>query len=575
MDLNIRRILKILILKLFEGIVIYLSILCFEAISTKGIPPFYNGRTITAIPIIILNSYLYKNRNFYYIFLFSLSLLIGSVILIKHITEVFISPIAFDLLLGFTLSVTNIVLLITASCKQNWGTKFLGFIILILTFLPILFIWSYFFISHAYINVDTILALLQTNLTEVKEYIHTFASWKSSICSLIFLLCLITIFSSLQKKLNIKCLSKPMIILVILTLISNCWLMYRCRINIISGPFFEAKKFISLYERFNKNKVYRKENITIDSVPAKGLYVLIIGESHSKNHTSAYGYKENTSPWLNNIKDSDTTLLFTNAYSNHVQTVPTVTYALTAKNQYNTLKLEDSISLFEAVEIAGFDTAWISNQFKFAVHDTPITIIADEANQQIWLNENKVKGETQDYDGNIITKLRNIEYKENILLVIHLMGSHAAYSERYPKEFKHFQPENPYNDSLRYNDYVVKNIYQELRKQPNFKAMIYFSDHGEIPNVGHDTNNYNKAMTDIPFYACFSADYIEENPTIFNNLKNAQHKPFTNDLIFNTMLGIMNIKIRNVYESNNDFTDTAYDDNKNRFLTLHGKSKLF
>mgnify|MGYP006960870347 CR=1 FL=1 len=49
---------------------------------------------------------------------------------------------------------------------------------------------------------------------------------------------------------------------------------------------------------------------------------------------------------------------------------------------------------------------------------------------------------------------------------------------------------------------------------------------------------------------------------------------FTNDLIFNTLMGIMHIRANDFYEPENDISSSAYDTNASRFMTLYGKRKI-
>lgn len=46
---------------------------------------------------------------------------------------------------------------------------------------------------------------------------------------------------------------------------------------------------------------------------------------------------------------------------------------------------------------------------------------------------------------------------------------------------------------------------------------------------------------------------------------------FTNDLLYNTLLGIMGIHYRGHDESWNDLTSPDYDNNEDRFSTLYGR----
>ena len=81
-------------------------------------------------------------------------------------------------------------------------------------------------------------------------------------------------------------------------------------------------------------------------------------------------------------------------------------------------------------------------------------------------------------------------------------------------------------------------------------------------------------MAEIPFYMLLSDDYMIENDDKVLRLKNSQDKYFTNDLIFNTVLSLMNIKINGMYEAENDISSQQYDSNPERFRTLYGKKGL-
>ena len=69
---------------------------------------------------------------------------------------------------------------------------------------------------------------------------------------------------------------------------------------------------------------------SLKSLPknAAGVYVLVIGESQSKGHMSAYGYHRPTTPCFNQSKTSMALLLFDNAYSCHSHTVPVLSLML-------------------------------------------------------------------------------------------------------------------------------------------------------------------------------------------------------------------------------------------------------
>ncbi len=85
-----------------------------------------------------------------------------------------------------------------------------------------------------------------------------------------------------------------------------------------------------------------------------------------------------------------------------------------------------------------------------------------------------------------------IERKQDrLLVVLHQLGSHSVYSERYPRAWAHYQPEckgaaytcppldvvNSYDNSIRYTDQVVGEAIEMLRAE---NAILFFtSDHGK------------------------------------------------------------------------------------------------
>ena len=103
-----------------------------------------------------------------------------------------------------------------------------------------------------------------------------------------------------------------------------------------------------------------------------GVFVLVIGESETRNHMQVYGYDRETTPWLQDQRENRENITFSNAYSNHTHTVPVLTYALSENNQYNEIALQDAYSIVEAANAAGYETYWLSNQRKLGAWDTPV-----------------------------------------------------------------------------------------------------------------------------------------------------------------------------------------------------------
>ena len=194
---------------------------------------------------------------------------------------------------------------------------------------------------------------------------------------------------------------------------------------------------------------------------------------------------------------------------------------------------------------AGYETVWLSNQAKYGSWGAAVTVLAQEATQQIWINQHL--GNTLDtnyFDGELVNRLQEIKPAKRMLIVVHLMGNHNPYSDRYPKAFDRFGTgrAEEYDNSIYYNDDVMHKLLDTVKTWPNFIGFIYFSDHGEDTQKGHDPANFDFDMARIPLYMHFSPAYIKDHPQRFEELKRAQDDVFTNDLIFNTVLGVMGIQ---------------------------------
>ena len=63
---------------------------------------------------------------------------------------------------------------------------------------------------------------------------------------------------------------------------------------------------------------------------------------------------------------------------------------------------------------------------------TPITLVAETADATEWTN---VDSDSWQYDGQLLPLLKNIEPTQNNFVVLHLIGSHAAFENRFPNFF--------------------------------------------------------------------------------------------------------------------------------------------
>lgn len=538
-----------------------------------------NGIILSAVGI-ALASRVYIERKVYFCQISLLFLLANSIFLIKLVLGNFIGLSSVKNYANFSIALLNLALLLPMLFEKHVIRSVLRFIFLAVILLPVFVILGYYSVTSTVFAPDTLLAIAQTNIQEAIEYAKDNFS-----CKTIFLIILTNAFVFFVAIKNTqKILWNKYNLFLVLFCITACLVgVYKYRDNIITDIPKQASKTLAQYKNFSKERTDRKDNMSkllLSHKPEAGVYVLVIGESQNRAHMQAYNYHRATTPWLDSMKNAKNMLLFTKAYSCHTHTVPTLLYALTAKNQYNNIAVKNAVSVLEVAEAAGFETVWLSNQVKYSAWDTPVTSIASEANQQKWINSTLGESTNTDYfDGKLIEELEKIKITDKMLIVMHLMGNHGSYEQRYPKAFEKYDGKNTidkYDNSIIYNDYVMSQVYKRARKIPNFKGLVYCSDHADAidKNLSHDAAQFDFDMTHIPLYIYLSDSYIQNNSAKYKSLEKQKNKLFTNDLLFNLMLGVLGINLNNIYEPNNDPTADTFDNNKERFKTLYGKKYI-
>lgn len=135
-----------------------------------------------------------------------------------------------------------------------------------------------------------------------------------------------------------------------------------------------------------------------------------------------------------------------------------------------------------------------------------------------------------------------------------------------------------------FNDTILREVRDILLEKFKCQGIIYFSDHGEDAdiNFGHGNelllnnykkNNYVKNIVKIPMWITFSDDYILEHPEKFMRTESNHSLYYTNDMIYDTMLGLMGIE-GNVYNAKFDITSEQYDLKLEDLKTLHVRLPL-
>ena len=453
---------------------------------------------------------------------------------------------------------------------------------------------GYFEVSQALISANMLLALAQTNMKESLEFIEVNLSYVGLLAGVLALFALGAFLFRLSAYEFLRPFRQPFAEkgIVFLFLVLSAWMTFLAvPQTLLSKVMYEAREtllsFVE-YQAILANRANRKikDPVLISELAEvpDGVYVLIIGESLNRDHMNVYGYPRENTPFQTEAAFDYHYTFFDKGYASYTQTVQVLTYALTEKNQYNEIKLSDAFSLIDMARAAGFKTTWISNQSRYGVWDTPIGAIGSTCDVQYWVNEYiGTHVITKDYDEALIPYLAKVDPgNRRQLIVVHLMGSHISYWDRYPSNFYKYPLDcdlprtknqimtDEYDNTVYYNDYVIRKLMEVAIDTLDADGVLYFSDHGDkvCERPGHNADMFDFAMVHVPIWTYTSDRYIAMHPETFDMMKVREHTAFTNDMIYDTMLGFMGIRAVH-YDAGCDLFG-AFDKLPGMLMTMHG-----
>ena len=231
-------------------------------------------------------------------------------------------------------------------------------------------------------------------------------------------------------------------------------------------------------------------------IPAqRQIYVLVIGETLRPDRLQLNGYNRATTPRLSGTKN---VISYTNMVSPWAWTRMSVPVILSRKSATDQRYFPTETSVVAAFKEAGFSTAWLSTQSPLGVHDSSIALHASEAEQVQYLNPVGYKKEGF-YDDILLPAFERVlqQNEQKQLIVLHTLGSHFSYADRYPQAFDLFTPSgkgqsismhdqnskvllnNAYDNSVAYTDFILFNLIKQLEQSQSISGLFYVSDHGE------------------------------------------------------------------------------------------------
>ena len=472
----------------------------------------------------------------------------------------------------------------------------------------------------------SLMALYLTNWRESIDFIQSNLGLFPTILIFSAIFFLLRLAYKSHKKFSLEIKDKKISALqkisaVITLLVSFSALNYFVPQTSIAGLWKNVTDYVAETQKYSQGHDERFANLKIDSSQtlaqkSPGTVIFVIGESASRTYMHAFtpDFPFENTPWLdsklsdeekvsrgknfdlfvkvnedfeqnekNSPKISATDgefLIFQNAYASWSQTVPVLQRALTEQSQYNQKEFYESVSIVDAAKKSGYKTFWFSNQGRYGEYDSAITLVAKTADFSDWTDD---AYDFSDKEDEILFKFfEKLDPHENNFVVFHLMGSHIYYNNRYPRSFKKWVTADgtgmmtsaaAYANTILYTDFVLSKIFDFAKENLNLQAMIYFSDHGEDLQISHNPDVFSFDMVRIPFFIYLSPEYEKNFPEQTKILRENRQKYFTNDMMFDTVCGILNAKSEN-YDSTQDFSSADYKFNRENLTTMLGQRKI-
>lgn len=321
------------------------------------------------------------------------------------------------------------------------------------------------------------------------------------------------------------------------------------------NSYVDYKTLLNDYKNLKKN--YKPLAIKND---IKNI-VLILGESLNKNQMQLYGNQILNNPELTKLLNSNNLTFYTDTIAPFASTNATMQVLLNFAN-YENIKSKpwhkhlDIISLFS---LAGYKTYHISNQEEFGIWGNAAASIGHGADFIYFANayKNSMQGSIKP-DFVLLPTINNLNLANKNFIIIHLIGSHFSYKERYENDFEKFsfsdieceldkdkcQKIAQYHNSIYYNDYIISKIYEKFKNEDSL--LIYISDHGESlyddkskSVLGHSI--VDKTNAEIPLIFIYSNKFKNTHKDILSKIISSKDNPYMSDDLIHTLCDIAGI----------------------------------
>lgn len=287
--------------------------------------------------------------------------------------------------------------------------------------------------------------------------------------------------------------------------------------------------------------------------------VMAVGESARAANHSLGGYHRDTNPELAK-RDVIYFPKTTSCGTATATSVPCI-FSMLPRDDFTNSSTHRYENILDVAQRLGFQVHWLENDK--GDYQTAARVQFLDFSQN-GLSDDCPRGRCDDrIAANALSDLIDTA-RQDTLVVVHMVGSHMNYYERYPEDFEHFAPVcknsdltscstetlvNGYDNSIRFTDHVLSRMIDSLADRPDLAtALIYTSDHGEsLGESGiylHSTPFLcaPKEQTEVPLLMWVSGAYSDITGLDQSCLRAKAAAPASHDNLFHTLLGFLDIK---------------------------------
>ena len=468
----------------------------------------------------------------------------------------------------------NLVLCLLIDRLSKLAQRILKPVLLAVFFVPFLIEGVVVYNYTALIGVGVVASLLETNMKEAGEFVTMYMGMQEWIWVVLLLSGGIWLFLNKPwRRMYFDQVGKRVLTSCLLVVsITYTVILFSLHIEVLWDTMFPMQRLVlSSSTAIDNIRAYRELSSHLDADveltrndgKIKNV-VFILGESTNRNHMHLYGYYLPNTPNLDDMAARGEISVFRDVVSPHSTTIAVLSKLFTFCNHESDKPWYEYSNLIDIMNSAGYKTYWLSNQESSGIWGNVAQIYAAHSNVSHFTRIRDSREDDGLEDGALFPLVDEAiaqRDEQKNFYVVHLMGGHGLYYNRFPYIFTKFTKDDillevneaqktviaQYDDALYYNDYIVSGIIDKFRCTGEDSIVVYVPDHGEAVYdeggfTGHIEENPSRHMIEIPVIIWASDRFKELHPEKWAAIQAAVDNPYMTDDMIHTMLDIVDVQ---------------------------------